>query len=289
MKTSFKQDYISERPPLHFGEGLGVRLFTALALFALLSACSCKRDCQDPTNPDCENYNPCFGKTQPSAKFIMEETNIVLANEGIWVADSAFLGYSLRFRSEYTDSKYKHTWYVGNEIFNSHTTPSRSFENLPRPQFISISHVLEYTPDLQCFPDDDGKDSVAQKFLLIASPNTDFQTYGTYRGALNGSLDSFDVQVIAVDINGQPAGFNTYYDDVFINFHNNGDTIQSNSGKVAGYLYNHHGFIPERRSQVAGQIEVFADGTFLWSYQATNPNVLNGDMQKHEFRGRKIN
>jgi len=262
--------------------------FVLLSLAVLCSACSCKRDCQDPTNPKCENYDPCYGKEKPSAKFVMEESNIELVNNGIWIADSVFYGTRIRFGSQYTNSKYKHTWYVGTETFYTPVTPHRNFNSQPRPQYITISHVLEYTPNLQCFPEDDGKDSVAQQFRLIASLNDDFQTYGIYRGALNGSLDSFNVEVISVDINGQQAGFNTHHHNVFINFHNNGDSIRSTSGKIAGFLYNHHGYLVSNFSQVVGQIEVFANGTFLWSYQATNTWVLNGDVQKHEFKGRKI-
>jgi len=96
MKNSiFTSNHKSERPPLQFGEGPGVRLnrgvrsirglrfFTALAALALFTTC-CKDDCLDPTNPDCENYDPCYGKTQPSAKFIMEESVIDLIQQGIW-------------------------------------------------------------------------------------------------------------------------------------------------------------------------------------------------------------
>jgi hypothetical protein len=177
---------------------------------------------------------------------------------------------------------------VGAETFYKAITPDRNFNNQARPQYITVSHVLEYAPDLQCFPDDDGKDSVAQQFRLIASLNDEFQTYGKYRGALNGGVDSFDVEVISIDINGQRAAFNNHYATSYINFHNNDDTISDKSGKVAGYLYNHNGYFTESISQVVGQVEVYANGTFLWSYQATNPNVLNGDVQKHEFRGRKV-
>ncbi len=291
MKSSCKQNHTSERPPLLCGEGLGVRLFTAFALVALLSASSCKRDCDDRSNPDCENYDPCYGKTQPSAKFIMEESNPQLANNGIWYADSVFKGYMLRFRSEFTDKQYTHTWYVGAETFTSATTPDRNFGQEARPQYITISHVLEYTPDLQCFSDDNGKDSVAQTFRLIASYNEELQTYGTFRGALDGATDTFEVKIISVDKNNQPAGFNTHEQDWYINFHNRGDTLTSNGDfhsplRLNGYYYNRQGFFID---QLEGTIVVDAKGRFEMHYRNEGAKLeLLGDRLWHTFKGRKI-
>ena len=234
--ASFKQNHISERPPLlprlRDGEvgvrfSLGLRLFTALALFSIFTSC-CKDDCLDPTNPDCDNYDPCYGKTQPSAKFIMEEAVINEKARIVWIADSTFSGDDLRFSSELTDDKYKHTWYVGTEVFDGPETPSRAFDQVPRPQTISISHVIEYTPDLQCFPDDDGKDSVAQEFDLIALWN-DLKIYGTFRGAFEGTTDSFDINFSVLDMNDQPAYYSNLERTRTINFHNEGDTLFSDA------------------------------------------------------------
>jgi hypothetical protein len=287
MKSSVTQNYCSEPSPSPFRRGgWGVR-FTALALLALFTTC-CKDDCMDPTNPNCENYDPCYGKTQPSAKFIMEESNPVLANQGIWYADSTFYGAMLRFRSEYNESGYKHTWYVGAEVFNAATTPNRNFLNQPRPQDITVSHVLEYTPDLQCFPDDDGKDSVAQTFRLIASFNTGFQTYGTFRGVLDGEVDSFDVQILSIDANGQLANINTYEQDWFINFHNRGDTLTTLGDFnyplfLSGYFYNHQGVFS---GGVEGNFEIDQAGKFKMRYKADGTSIT-GDGAWHEFEGRK--
>ncbi len=302
--SSFTVNHLSERPPLlprlRDGEGLGVRLnrgvrsirglrfFTALAALALFTTC-CKDDCLDPTNPDCDNYDPCYGKTLPSAKFIMEESNTDLANQGIWYADSTFFGAMLRFRSEYDEAGYKHTWYVGAEVFNKATTPDRNFLNQARPQDITISHVLEYTPDLQCFPDDDGKDSVAQTFRLIASFNTDFQTYGTFRGVLDNEVDSFDVQILGVDANGQLSNINTWKKDWFINFHNRGDTLTSDASinwpnMLSAFLYNYEGHFT---TGIEGTIKVDIDGNFEMNYRRDASTII-GDGQWHTFKGRKI-
>ena len=49
----------------------------SLSLVALLALGSCKKEkpCQDPSNPDCENYDPCYGKKAPSADFIIGQSS----------------------------------------------------------------------------------------------------------------------------------------------------------------------------------------------------------------------
>ncbi len=264
-------------------------LWLTIWVFVLFTAC-CKdeKPCMDPSNPECENYDPCFGKERPSAKFIMEESGGVLATKDIWFQDSVFAGYMVRFRSELTDIKYKHTWYVGSEVFKTVLTSGRDFRNVSRPNFITISHVIEYEPDLSCFPDDDGKDSVSQTFRLIASFNDEFQTYGTYRGVLNSTVDSFDVRIISMDFNEQVANFNTHYGKYYINLHNRGDTLTDvfdGLYNVESALFNRNGvFGPS----LDGTIEVFNDGTFEMNYKDQG-NPVTGDGLWHTYKGRKIN
>jgi hypothetical protein len=46
-----------------------------LAMFVVLFFSTCKKECcQDPTNPECENYDPCYGKTI-TADFFMHQFN----------------------------------------------------------------------------------------------------------------------------------------------------------------------------------------------------------------------
>jgi hypothetical protein len=48
----------------------------SLSLIALLALGSCKKEkpCKDPSNPECENYDPCYGKKAPSADFIIGQS-----------------------------------------------------------------------------------------------------------------------------------------------------------------------------------------------------------------------
>jgi hypothetical protein len=237
----------------------------------------------DPTNPDCDNYDPCYGKTQPSAKFIIEQKQLNEQLKSVWIADSTFGGFEMRFRSEYTDSKYKHTWYVGSEVFYGTVTPIRDFRQTPRPQNITVSHVLEYTPDLQCFPDDDGKDSVAQDFRLIALWD-ELKVFGTFRGVFQGSLDSFDFNFQVLDINDQPAYFSNGYRVRSINFHNNGDTLYSDA--TANRL-NYSGLVDHYAIATYPHfltLTIAADNTIIMNYR-----WFDNGYDNYTVVGRKIN
>jgi len=43
-----------------------------LSLCLILGLSTCKKKCCDPNNPDCENYDPCYGK-KPNANFLIKE------------------------------------------------------------------------------------------------------------------------------------------------------------------------------------------------------------------------
>lgn len=252
---------------------------------------SCGKDerCLNPRNPNCDNYDPCYGKVQPSAAFLMEEGP---AFPQVYFADSLFIGYGIRFRSTLTDPEVQHKWYVGAETFTGSTTPSRNFWNVPRPATISISHVISYDPDSRCFPADDGKDSIVQTFRLIATYN-ELQTYGTYRGALNGSQDTFEIRMDPVGINGSPVLFMDYREDRIINFHNLGDTVYSNGWTAPSTpsfgtpsLYNHNGVFRLSSDLMSGSLYVGVDRTFEIRYKMKYW-FLN-DSSQYVFKGRLI-
>jgi len=251
--------------------------FVLLSLLIVCSACSCKRDCQDHTNPKCENYDPCYGKEKPSAKFIMEEGGMREWQNGqqveIFYPDSVFQGFGIRFRSELTDKdKYNHKWYIGNLYYeNVSQTPSISFGNTARPQNITISHVIEYTPDLQCFPDDDGKDSVAQTFRLIAEYN-ELKTYGKFQGRVNDTGQVFIVEIlplrrIGLDTTFWP-GYGQLTDKMTINFHNEGNTLFGSQGnprfKIANL--NHHWWFFDETNPFRGRGYINDLGEFEMNY-----------------------
>lgn len=264
------------------------RLIITFLAVSFLTTC-CKDDgCLDPTNPNCENYDPCYGKSQYSAKFNIESKFRGENFDIVWLVDSQQLaGYTIRYSSNLTDKSVKHTWYVGSEIFNTSTTPERTYDHLPRPQIITVSHVIEYTPDLQCFPDDIGKDSVAQSFKLIAAWN-DLKIFGTFRALLEGTTDSFDINFTALDFYDAPAYFSTREKVRTINFYNDGDTLFSNSNYnrlVYGGVTDHFAYTTSAGDDEIGIMQIDANNRFSLFYY----RLENGFYKKYNVTGRKLN
>ena len=225
-------------------------IFYLLAVFLVLSSCK-KDECKDPTNPDCENYDPCYGISMPTAKFLMEEQIWDDSNERVYISeDSIFSGSNIRFRSTFESDEYKHTWYVGSEVLSGFKVTRNFLTVTNRPNYITISHVMEYPVDKMCFPLDDGRDSVSQTFYLIEYWK-ELNVLGAFRGLLKGQTDSFDFKIRTLYEDGMDAKRirigNERMDDYFINFHNEGDSIPYDffSANNVGYFTGNGGPSPD--------------------------------------------
>jgi hypothetical protein len=272
LKLSFKFIFISL---------LGAVLF--------LSAC---RKCDDPQNEECENYDPCYNEQAPSAKFLMKEGFLGSGGKFISFADSVMVGYTIWFESELEDPNITHKWYLGSETFTGRVTPGRRFDDpsIVRPQIIEITHVIEYSPNKSCYSNDVGYDSVVQTFTLVGSIN-ELQTYGKFKGLITGQQDSFIVDIMSVDRDGNYASFHNHYENLFVNFHNLGDSTYSiKSGPqpwsnwVSIFGYNHKAVFTCGRT--CGTFEVYEDKTFKMEY--TLNIELDSSQATYVFKGRKL-
>ena len=204
-----------------------------LALLAGVVLVGCRDDddaecpCDDPGNPECPNYDPCFGKEQPNARFLTEDRLIWPEwLEYLWIHDSIIRGGPVQFRSPFQSPEVSHIWYIGAETLE---TPSviRNFSAVQRPAFITVSHVITYPVDSLCYPEATGRDSVAQTFYLIDYLSELLTIESTFRGVINNEADSFDFKIRCLDyLTGEPAQTTTSALEFFgINFHNNQDSI----------------------------------------------------------------
>ncbi|MFZ6050765.1 hypothetical protein [Halocola ammonii] len=206
---------------------------TMLVVFAI-SISSCRKDnneeCCDPTDPECPNYDPCFGVEEPSAEFFIEDQAWdAFENEPIFVPQQDLLvGYDIRFRSEYQNPEYTHTWYIGVDTFPNPSVVV-DFSDVSRPNTITVSHVIEYPVDSTCYPLSSGRDSVSRTFDLMHYWD-ELPTVGnTFRGVLEGQTDSFDFR-LKMHL---PDGSIPQWGDSFaeigfyrVNWHNDGDSVQ---------------------------------------------------------------
>jgi hypothetical protein len=93
-------------------------LIVVLASFVLLLP-ACKDDCPDPSNPDCENYDPCFGKDTVNTLFKVRRSSGGFPPPGEWcqlVTSDTFNASTVRFDipdGSLESSTYE--WQIGSE------------------------------------------------------------------------------------------------------------------------------------------------------------------------------
>ena len=169
-----------------------ISLLTAFLLIVsavLMEQCKCKQ-CEDPTNPECSNYDPCLGVAKTSADFKIEERT-----GSYWVETDTVERYSrVRFTALQEADSYR--WLIGADEFNE---KSFTLSNFPYNSWIGVTLILKRTPNKACHPNDNGIDTVYRRFyvwpegyyldpslfrFLVKNP---YPIYGTYYGALKSS------------------------------------------------------------------------------------------------------
>jgi hypothetical protein len=91
----------------------------AVACLFLLSFYACKKKCYDPTNRECENYDPCYGKTRINPFFRVRPGDNGFKPDGEWcnlIPCDTFNASSVRFDMPLNNPENStYTWQVGNE------------------------------------------------------------------------------------------------------------------------------------------------------------------------------
>ena len=194
---------------------------------------SCKKDeeeeviviCEDPTNPDCPNFDPCISSSQTSAQFEI----LIPASAGLPYADSLFAdtatrGGSIVFRAEDTAANY-YKWYLGTEVIEG----AEIFEvsrvvdqDLPNGTYTAALSIQD-SPDTACFPEDTGLDSVFRYFTKVDL--CDFAIVNKFRGTYEDKPDEL-VEIEIIDWKPSRDEYCVYGSYLHaINFDGNNDTI----------------------------------------------------------------
>lgn len=145
-------------------------------ILILLTLWGCKKDCQDPTNPDCSNYDPCYGVVRVSADFEMLE--MVQSTDIEYETDTMFSINRLKLKPKYMDFE-SYTWLIGAEVLNDKVVVRGGF---PHYQVIPITLIVQSTPNNSCFPDDNGIDTVTR--YIVSVPDVEnLPIKGIYTGS----------------------------------------------------------------------------------------------------------
>jgi hypothetical protein len=168
---------------------------------------SCNDDCFDPTDPECENYDPCHNKAKTSAFFVIEEwLGAPGGVDGIWVRSDTIMGQGnntqVRFRALQNADSF--IWVVGSETIHSRSFIRNSF---PANDLIPVKLIaLNFAPSIACFPDDTGRDTMER--MLTTWPNTSQLSGDTIRpinpmpieGVYSGHFDSDPSEKVTVSL-----------------------------------------------------------------------------------------
>lgn len=176
----------------------------SIVIFSILTGIlfafnSCKKECNDPSNPECKNYDPCYGKEHTQASF-----SILLSKNTFWdpwpeaPVDSVVLGayYPVKFTSTASPNS-KLTWILGLDTFESPSVTTH-FGGLPYGSY-PVTLIAKRELDTLCFPDDDGIDVYTKNMYVV--PICQLNVIGKYRGILDGQKDSIDIAIETINPN----------------------------------------------------------------------------------------
>ncbi|MCU0442186.1 MAG: hypothetical protein MUE96_07285, partial [Bacteroidia bacterium] len=154
---------------------------------------SCKDECQDPRNPDCENYNPCIDAKPTSAAFTIKEATVQQINspnltDFLMDTDSCYMS-SIFFEATQADAD-SFIWQIGTEPQPRYGKQVNVVfpDNLRGTNF-NVRLIVKRKPNTRCFPTDDGIDTLTRRFYFVRY-NEPLSWEGSYYGSDDDKPDS---------------------------------------------------------------------------------------------------
>lgn len=198
--------------------------------YLIFSSTSCKKEkCQDPSNKDCENYDPCYGQEPVTAKIEIAQFFPASSHPDFkniaFIEDKFIPGY-IQFYCPVPNAKC--TWKLGAETI---TVPKfqRSFsDSLPKGIY-TVQLIIEKEPNKACFPNDDGVDTLIKTFEIVPVCKT--LTMGVFKGIWEGNKDSVIFSIRPVNVFNQKDSCKLYTYR-FTNFWLKQDTVFKSISEV---------------------------------------------------------
>ena len=222
-------------------------------LIILFTFNSCKKDCkcQDPSKPECENYDPCYGKRTPNFGFTYGSQ---------WVTEEYFFGIKNYVhdkdsliqnnnRIKFTANKIYDSvvWKLGQEtIFEKSFV--RLFNEVPEGYY--QCQMIGLRPKQSCILNDDGIDTVIKRWYMMPIPKLPIM--GKFKVLFDGYSDSSIVEVLPWETYRRgipPLPYKAFYTFIqakdvntgyvtLVNFLNDGDTTASNELNDVSQVYS---------------------------------------------------
>lgn len=252
-------------------------LYTAAILLILFA---CRKE-QPEMNASAD---PCACASEVTADFDILERHDQIASSEFILTDHVLANKSVYFRAKEDDAEY--TWYIGLDVETTQET-WKLFDNTWTGSTIPITLVVKKDPNLTCFPDDDGYDSVVKTFDIYDRCVEPYPLEGVFRVAPVNSTDSIDIEMHFEEY----APFNDCYSVDITNFDGQGSTCPGNYFRVTkSYRYMQAGGTPNGSCQNISPFQVWfhLDGTCEMKYQYNINSDSSQETNKHLF-GRKLN
>jgi hypothetical protein len=159
-------------------------------LFSLLLLCSRCTKCDDPTNPECLNYNPCINVYRVSADFDIYEKAYESLLQKEYRTDTT-IGSNVIFRAKESKAE-NYTWYIGSGTYSGREV-ELNFGSVKDSTSISVTLIVKKKPNLLCHPKD-SEVLISTKKMFIN--RREFVYHGEWQGYY--SDNPFELSIIEI-------------------------------------------------------------------------------------------
>jgi hypothetical protein len=260
-------------------------ILLALLAGAVLAGCRDDEDaeecpvlCDDPSNPECPNYNPCLEESPITAEFkIYDDVYSAGPNANQWFEDDNI--YRGRIKFEAMEDSANYTWYLGQETLNGSEFKEviKTTEDLS-PGTYTAALVVEKGPNAFCFPNDAGRDSVFKTFDIVGV--CDLMIMNKFKGVFDSAPnDSVIVEFLPIKLLPGNQDWEVACEDVggtaYINLSGQNDTASVFFGDAVTNRYYTQS--TNQPFWMNGYFEVNEDGTCQAAYEMYDEErVFNG-------------
>jgi hypothetical protein len=175
-------------------------LFLSLLTLLIGLSVQCKKKCYDPTNPQCENYDPCYGKKLVSAAFKIQEVvsfpfNTIPDAWGESPDTDTIATYGIQFTALEDGAEYE--WHIGREVLTGKSVYRQNFTPFDT---YPITLIVKKQPNKLCFPKDDGIDTLTRR-MYAGSWLRHSPILGKFKGYVTNPMDTLTIEMMTVPIN----------------------------------------------------------------------------------------
>jgi hypothetical protein len=178
---------------------------------AVLFLSGCCKECTDPTNPDCDNYDPCHNSEPANADFTINEQ--INNSDFYYESDTIYRINGTLFKPKYQADSI--TWLLGSEVVHE----KELFRSGYPLGTIEVTMIAKMNPS-SCLIDEQRIDTVTKQFYVLPSPSVvDSNTskaspwWGTWEGYnMDEPNDKFTVSW------GYISGYNAHNTRVLMDF-----------------------------------------------------------------------